>query len=138
VSYKYDSNGNLIVKTDARTDPKLIAVLDVPAHKPKFICGQDAANPNTDILSGNIMHDPRHTEQVKRGLSYNQTYAVPMEMEASQFVLGIIETRGWSASSIEYFRKDASRGHLPPRSGWKDKSTEMSRRKVFDVMKPRQ
>jgi RHS repeat-associated protein len=93
-----------------------------------------ATNPNIYVLSGDIMHDSRHAEQAARGLSYNEKTAIPMEMEASTFVLGIIETRGWSNESINGFRQDAAQGHLPPNSGWKDKSTANSRHKVFDRM----
>jgi RHS repeat-associated protein len=95
-----------------------------------------AANPNTDVLSGNIMHDARHAEQKSRGLDYNNKNAIPMEMEASSFVVGIIATRGWSESSIQGFRNDAQTGHVP-REGFKDKSTPESRQKVFDRMKPK-
>ncbi len=94
-----------------------------------------AANPNTDILSGDIMHDARHGEQAARGISYNEKTAIPMEMEASNFVLGIIVTRGWSDSSIQSFCADSVKGHLKPFSKWKDKSTPQSRQKLFDRMR---
>lgn len=89
-------------------------------------------NPNIDILSGDIIYDSRHAEQSARDLTYNEETAIPMEMEASSFTLGVIETRGWNASSLATFRKDAAEGHL--HRGWTDKSTASSRRKVFDRM----
>ena len=67
-----------------------------------------ASNPNIDVLSGNIMHDARHSEQMARGISYGEKNAIPMEMEASSFVLGIIVTRGWSESSIQGFCRDSN------------------------------
>jgi RHS repeat-associated protein len=92
-----------------------------------------AINPNTDILSGNIMHDARHAEQRERGLNYGEKYGIPMEMEASNFVLGVIVTRGWSDESIQAFCKDSAEGHLP--KGWKDKSNPKRHKEVFDRMK---
>jgi len=94
-----------------------------------------ATNPNTDILSGKIMHDARHAEQQARGLRFNEKNAIPMEMEASSFVVGIIATRGWSQDSIDYFCRDSKTGHLPEAT-WKDKSTPQSRQKVFDRSRP--
>ena len=91
-----------------------------------------ATNPNTDILSGDIMHDARHAEQRSRGLTYNSENGIPMEREASSFVLGVIITRGWSEESIQAFCNDSKFGHLP--RGWKDKSTPESTQKVFDRM----
>jgi hypothetical protein len=96
-----------------------------------------ATNPNIDVLSGNIMHDPRHAEQEARGFSYSEKTAMPMEMEASSFVLGIIITRGWSDESIQGFCRDSKFGHFGKDSKWKDKSTPESRQKLFDRMRPR-
>lgn len=92
-----------------------------------------ATNPNTDVLSGDIMHDARHAAQEARGLSYSEETAIPMEMEASSFVLGIMVTRGWSDESIQGFCRDSKTGHTP-NSKWTDKSTPESRQKVFDRM----
>jgi hypothetical protein len=93
-----------------------------------------ASNPNIDVLSGNIMHDSRHTEQEVRGFAHNEENAIPMEMEASSFVLGIIVSRGWSEESIQRFCTDSKYGHLGSPE-WKDKSTPQSRQKLFDRMR---
>lgn len=63
-----------------------------------YILQRHAENPNIDVLSSNLIHDSRHSEQFKRGLSYNERTFIPMEMEASQFTLSVIETRRWSES----------------------------------------
>lgn len=92
-----------------------------------------AENPNLDKLSADIIHDSRHAEQAKRGLSYNETTAIPMEMEASQFAVGVMKsTGGWDADVLKGYEGDAARGHLP--SGWKDKSTPKSKANVFAIM----
>ena len=91
-------------------------------------------NPNTDVLSVDIMHDARHAEQAARGISYNEKTAIPMEMEASSFVLGVIATRGWSEESIQGSCRDSKYGHLRPFSKWRDKSTPQSRQKLFERM----
>jgi RHS repeat-associated protein len=91
-----------------------------------------ATNPNIDVLSGDIMHDARHATQAARGFSYNEENVIPMEMEASSFVLGIIVTRGWTDESIQGFCGDSKTGHIPTTSKWKDKSTPESRQKLFD------
>lgn len=95
---------------------------------------QSAENPNLDKLSADIIHDSRHGEQFKRGLSYNETTAIPMEMEASQFAVDVMKsTGGWDGEVLNGYEKDARTGHLRP--GWKDKSTPKSREKVFSTMK---
>jgi len=71
---------------------------------------------------------------VARGIAYNQENAIPMEMEASSFVLGIIVTRGWSDEVIQGVCTDSKYGHLQPFSDWKDKSTPKSRQKILDRM----
>jgi hypothetical protein len=92
-----------------------------------------AENPNIDKLSADIIHDSRHGEQLKRGLSYNETTAIPMEMEASQFAVGVMTSAGgWDANVLKGYQDDARTGHLPP--GWKDKSTPKSRARVFATM----
>lgn len=97
------------------------------------ITQRTAENPNIDKLSGDIIHDSRHEEQSKRGLSYNETTAIPMEMEASQFAVGVMRNAGgWDAHVLKGFEDDAQTGHLPP--GWKDKSTPKSRARVFAIM----
>jgi hypothetical protein len=98
-----------------------------------YILQRHAENPNIDVLGSDIIHDSRHSEQLKRGLSYNEKTFIPMEMEASQFTLSVIETRGWSESEIQAMRKDAAEGHSR-NPEWKDKSTAKSRRRVFDRM----
>ena len=61
-----------------------------------------AENPNVDKLSGDIIHDSRHAEQAKRGLSYNEETVIPMEMEASQFTVGVMNNiRGMGCQSSE-------------------------------------
>jgi len=73
---------------------------------------------------------------MERGFNYNEKNVIPMEMEASNFVLGIIATRGWSESSISRrLHTDAKTGHFRAFSKWKDKSTPESRQKLFDKMK---
>ena len=94
-----------------------------------------AENPNLDKLSADITHDSRHAEQSRRGLSYNQTTAIPMEMEASQFTVDVMKsTGGWDPNILKGYEDDARRGHLPDLS-WKDKSTPNSRARVFEKMK---
>jgi hypothetical protein len=94
-----------------------------------------AENPSVDQLSAGIIHDSRHAEQFKRGLSYNDKTAIPMEMEASQFTVEVLNSiGGWDAGVVKLFENDAKTGHLPNRK-WKDKSTPKSRAKVFDTMK---
>jgi hypothetical protein len=93
-----------------------------------------AENPNLDKLSADIIHDSRHGEQSRRGLSYNETTAIPMEMEASQFAVDVMKsTGGWNTDVLKGYEDDARTGHLPP--GWKDKSTPKTREKVFSTMK---
>ena len=93
-----------------------------------------AENPNLDQLSADIIHDSRHREQSIRGLIYNETTAIPMEMEASQFAVDVMKSvGGWGAKVLHDYEDDARTGHLPP--GWTDKSTDKSRQKVFDRMK---
>ena len=56
-----------------------------------------------------------------------------MEMEASQFAVGVMKnTGGWGPSVLKGYEDDARTGHLP--SGMKDKSTPKSRAKVFAIM----
>jgi RHS repeat-associated protein len=94
-----------------------------------------AENPNVDKLSADIIHDSRHAEQAKRGLSYNEKTAIPMEMEASQFTVGVINNiGGWDAKVVKGYEQDAATGHLPNRK-WEDKSTPKSRTRVFEKMK---
>ncbi|HEU5092381.1 MAG TPA: hypothetical protein VFT30_06830 [Nitrospira sp.] len=94
-----------------------------------------AENPNVDKLSGDIIHDSRHAEQAKRGLSYNEETVIPMEMEASQFTVGVMNNiRGWDARVLKGYELDAATGHLPNRK-WKDKSTPKSRTRVFEKMR---
>lgn len=93
-----------------------------------------AENPNVDQLSADIIHDSRHGEQFKRGLSFDETTAIPMEMEASQFAVGVMNNiGGWNTETLKSYEEDAAKGHLPP--GWKDKSTPRSRARVFEKMK---
>lgn len=93
-----------------------------------------AENPNVDKLSADIIHDSRHAEQAKRGLSYNERTAIPMEMEASQFTIGVINNiGGWDAEVVKGYERDAATGHLPREL--KDKSTPKSRTRVFEKMK---
>ena len=94
-----------------------------------------ASNPNIDVLSGDIMHDARHGEQAARGFGYSEKTAIPMEMEASSFVLGIIITRGWSDESIQGLCRDSKFGHFPTNSKMTDKSTPESRQKLFARMR---
>jgi hypothetical protein len=97
------------------------------------ITQRTAENPNLDKLSADIIHDSRHGEQSKRGLSYNETTAIPMEMEASQFAVGVMNNiGGWDAKVLKGYEEDAAKGHLPP--GWKDKSIPKSRARVFAIM----
>lgn len=97
------------------------------------ITQRTAENPNLDKLSADIIHDSRHGEQAKRGLSYNETTAIPMEMEASQFAAGVMNNiGGWDAKVLKDYQDDARTGHLP--AGWKDKSTPKSRARVFAIM----
>ena len=92
-----------------------------------------AENPNIDKLSADIIHDSRHAEQEKRGLSYSETTVIPMEMEASQFTVGVIRNiGGWDARVLKDFEEDARTGHR--RQNWKDKSTPKSRARVFEIM----
>jgi len=92
-----------------------------------------AENPNIDKLASDIIHDSRHAEQVNRGLTYNNTNAVPMEMEASQFTVDVMKNiGGWDANVLKDYEDDARTGHLRP--GWKDKSTPKSRARVFEIM----
>jgi hypothetical protein len=68
-----------------------------------------------------------------RGISYNETTAIPMEREASLFAVGVMSNiGGWDTAVIEAYEVDAITGHLP--SGMKDKSTPKSLAKVFDTM----
>jgi hypothetical protein len=56
-----------------------------------------------------------------------------MEMEASQFAVGVMKNAGgWDANVLKGYEDDARIGHLPP--GWKDKSTPRSRARVFAIM----
>lgn len=94
-----------------------------------------AENPNVDTLSADIIHDSRHAEQAKRGLSYNEETAIPLEMEASQFAVGVMNSiGGWDPKVLRNYERDAATGHLPNRK-WKDKSTPKSRAMVFEKMK---
>jgi RHS repeat-associated protein len=94
-----------------------------------------AETPNLDRLSADILHDSRHAEQFKRGLSFTEETAIPMEMEASQFAVDAMKRIGtWSDSVIRGYEGDAATGHLP-NSKWEDKSTPGSRAKVFSTMK---
>ena len=71
------------------------------------ITQRTAENPNLDKLSADIIHDSRHGEQFKRGLSYNETTAIPMEMEASQFAVGVMKnTGGWDPSVLKGYEDD--------------------------------
>jgi hypothetical protein len=98
------------------------------------ITQRTAENPNLDKLSADLIHDSRHGEQFKRGLSFDETTAIPMEMEASQFTVGVMNNiGGWDAKVLKGYEEDAAKGHLPP--GWKDKSTPRSRARVFEKMK---
>jgi len=92
-----------------------------------------AENPNIDKLAGDIIHDSRHSEQLARGLSYNEANAITTEQEASQFTVDVMNnTGGWDADVFKGYQDDARTGHLP--GGWKDKTTPKSRSKVLDVM----
>lgn len=93
-----------------------------------------AENPNLDKLSADIIHDSRHGEQFRRGLSYNEATYIPMEMEASQFAVGVMNNiGGWDGKVLKGYEDDARTGHLP--RGMKDKSTPRSRARVFEKMK---
>jgi hypothetical protein len=92
-----------------------------------------AENPNIDKLAGDIVHDSRHSEELARGLSYNEANAIPMEMEASQFTVGVMNNiGGWDADVLSGYQGDARTGHLP--AGMKDKSTPVSMAKVLAIM----
>ena len=68
-----------------------------------------------DKLSADIIHDSRHGEQSRRRLSYNETTAIPMEMEASQFAVGDMNNiGGWDAKVLKGYQDDARTGHLSP------------------------
>ena len=57
-----------------------------------------------------------------------------MEMEASQFTIGVINNiGGWDAEVVKGYERDAATGHLPREL--KDKSTPKSRTRVFEKMK---
>ena len=89
--------------------------------------------PNTDKLAGDIIHDSRHSEQLARGLSYNEANAVTLEQEASRFTVDVMNnTGGWDADVFKAYQDDATTGHLP--GGMKDKTTSKSRAKVLEVM----
>jgi RHS repeat-associated protein len=92
-----------------------------------------AENPNIDKLAADIVHDSRHSEQLARELSYNETNAIHMEREASQFTVGVINNiGGWNTDVLEGYKVDAKNGHLP--SGMRDKSNFESLFKVFSKM----
>jgi len=92
-----------------------------------------AENPNIDKLAADIVHDSRHSEQLARGLSYNETNAIPMEREASLFTVGVINNiGGWNTDVIEAYEVDTITGHLP--SGMRDRSTRKSLARIFDNM----
>jgi RHS repeat-associated protein len=98
-----------------------------------YISQKMAENPNIDKLAADIVHDSRHSEQLARGLSYNETNAIPMEREASLFTVGVINNiGGWNTDVVEGYEVDAITGHVP--SGMKDKSTRESLAKVFEKM----
>jgi len=82
-----------------------------------------------------MIHDSRHAEQFRRGISFSQETAVPMEMEASQFTVDVMKNMGtFDASTMKSYEDDAKTGHIY-RRGWTDKSTPESREKVFSTMK---
>ena len=53
-----------------------------------------AENPNIDKLAGDIIQESRHSEQLARGLSYNEVNAITMEQEASQFTVDVMNNTG--------------------------------------------
>ena len=100
-----------------------------------YITQRTAENPNIDTLSADIIHDSRHSEQFARGLSYNEKTAIPMETEASQFAVDVMDKMGgFNADVRAGYQDDAKTGHFLRGSGWKDKSTPKSRAKVSETM----
>jgi len=88
-----------------------------------------------DKLSADIIHDSRHSEQFARGLSFNEKTVIPMETEASQFTVDLMDKMGgFNADVRAGYQDDAKTGHFPRGSGWKDKSTPKSRAKVSETM----
>jgi RHS repeat-associated protein len=84
-------------------------------------------------LAGAIIHDSRHSEQIKRGLNYSK-FTLPMEREASEFAIGVIyRIGGFPDSEIDVYEKDAVTGHLPAKGG-NDKSSPEADRKVWNKM----
>lgn len=60
---------------------------------------------------------------------------IPMEMEASQFAVGVMENiGGFGADTVKFYQERALIGHIRARSKMKDKSTPKSRAKVFETM----
>lgn len=59
-----------------------------------YIPQQTAVNPNIDQLAADIIHDGRHSEQFARGLSFNEKTMIPMENEASQFAVDVMNKIG--------------------------------------------
>jgi hypothetical protein len=94
-----------------------------------------AENPDIDNLSSGMIHDSRHAEQFRRGISFSQETAIPMEMEASQFAVDVMKNIGtFDAGTMKTYEDDAKTGHIYQR-GWTDKSTPKTREKVFSTMK---
>jgi RHS repeat-associated protein len=94
-----------------------------------------AENPNIDNLASGMIHDSRHGEQFRRGISFSPETAIPMEMEASQFAVDVMKNIGtFDASTMKSYEDDAKTGHIYQR-GWTDKSTPKTREKVFSTMK---
>src|SRR6185369_10637539 len=84
-----------------------------------YIPQRQAENPNIDKFAADLIHDSRHSEQFARGISYNEETAIPMEREASQFAVGVMNNiGGWNTDVIKAYEVDAITGHLP--TGMKD------------------
>lgn len=61
---------------------------------------------------------------------------IPMEMEASQFAVGVMNNiGGFGVDTIKFYQEKALTGHIRPGSKMQDKSTSKSRAKVFETMK---
>ena len=94
-----------------------------------------AENPNLDKLTADVIHDSRHSEQMARGLSFDDYTMIPMEMEASQFAVDVMKDMGgFGASTVEFYQKMALTGHIRAGSTMKDKANDNSRKKVFETM----
>ena len=101
-----------------------------------FIPQSMAENPDLDKLTADIIHDGRHSEQFARGLSFNESTMIPMEKEASQFTVDVMNNMGgFGAKTLEFYKEKAKTGHIRPGSGMQDKSTPKSEAKVMDAMK---